>query len=131
MRTVDSREPALMDNPSELRDLHERLQIAEKGIADLHELVSQKRENQSINETGSKNQYIASVAGLQLGAQNYRRKINKRAKNQGLRPNFEFASDKAAASLNRILGNNARSPRVPQTNQLTVHMEALRESERE
>ena len=40
MRTVDSREPALMDNPSELRDLHERLQIAEKGIADLHELVS-------------------------------------------------------------------------------------------
>ena len=29
------------------------------------------------------------------------------------------------------MGNKARSPKVPTTNQLTVHMEALRESERE
>eukprot|EP00354_Favella_ehrenbergii_P010903 CAMPEP_0170471632 /NCGR_PEP_ID=MMETSP0123-20130129/13803_1 /TAXON_ID=182087 /ORGANISM="Favella ehrenbergii, Strain Fehren 1" /LENGTH=166 /DNA_ID=CAMNT_0010739377 /DNA_START=635 /DNA_END=1135 /DNA_ORIENTATION=- len=40
IKTNESVEPALLDNPGELRVLHERLQIAERGIADLHELVS-------------------------------------------------------------------------------------------
>ena len=71
------------------------------------------------------------MAGAQLGAQNYRKKIQKRAKGQGLRSNFEFESDKAAASLNRIMGN--RRNQRQGSNYLDIHMnlEVLREPERE
>ena len=111
--------------------LHERLQIAERGIKDLQELVSQKRPDASLIEgaKGGKSPFISSVAGAQLGAQNYRKKNNKRGKGSGLSANFEFKSDKAAASLNRIMGNQ-RNIKNGQT-LLNVHMEPLRESDRE
>jgi len=41
---------------------------------------------------------------MQLGSQNYRKK-GKKSDRDGLRPNFQFETTKADASLNRILGN--------------------------
>lgn len=50
---------------------------------------------------------VNQVAGMQLGALNYRRKA-KKSKGEGLTHNFEFGTnDHAEESLNRIIGKVA------------------------
>ena len=76
-------------------------------------MIYQSRD-QSPSEN-SKSLYVQSVAGQQVGLQNYRRKA-KRSKADGLKNNFEFQNDVTDDSLNRILGKGRRN------NKVTVNM---------
>ena len=88
------RNDALQDDPAELVARFAAFRDAERQIA---ELVSQR--TQLVGQF--KHPFIASVAGQQVGAANYRKK-SKKSKGDW---NFEFQNDGGGKDpLNRILG---------------------------